>query len=312
MIGSVYDYPVDDNELHEALRSTDAGVEEIRRIIRDSPGCVRKRGLGDLLPLHLMFLHGRSLELDVMRLLLKADPDALAAKSAYGRTPLSLACSINHRAEIDDDLLLEVLKLLSTPETIREPDDRGMYPAHSFALGNAELHGGVLLWFLQEFPECARQVFNVGGRTLLHCVLSAAPDIAVEVAEAYPEALQLRDRQGRSPLDLVYDPIVLQRMLPFASLDTKLRTWRRLVSGRLLESTWRPITCLSNLVAVLWDGIPDKKRAWLVALRFGRVETIRMLVSTGMAPNCTSFTMLAHVSSVDVAYFLIREGLLYD
>ena len=207
---------------HNAINDWEPVYQRVKRF----PEEARERYYRDESPLQLL-LKAKELKfadvsddeivdrIQVLRLIIAADPLALTSRDADGRTALHTACSAGQSWEIlqllveeEEELSRQMLKLggakineleLVVPRSVMHKTDRpgGHLPLHLVAACSSfdasSLQDSSSLFPYSEFDDSALQSSNS------ECVI-AAYNATTFVREAYPSAIWERDCDGEIPL----------------------------------------------------------------------------------------------------------------
>ena len=183
--------------LHEALERRD--WDSVSALIQADTSCAKSSrptpGEDPALPLHVALAN--QAPLDVIELLLKANPAAIAHTTGYGTTPLQVAL----REKATTAVALRVLA--ADPTAVDKPDYLDSMPLHT-ALGFGQ-SPDVLLKLINLHPAaCAHKAD--GGKLPLH--IAAEEGSSIEIVEAllaaHPGACTTPDEEdgGKLPVQL--------------------------------------------------------------------------------------------------------------
>lgn len=218
-----------DLPLHYAARCTES-IEMIQYLLQANPSGTKVKGESDLVPLQCAIYnqHPPS-QFEIVKKLLKADVEAAKTINPDGDTALHLAveleCNINvlrlliqaypeaatiandvgmlplHTAcfRKRNDLVQIVEELLAVyPDAVHTENGESLLPAHIAAQhSNVE----VLKLLLDAYPEAACIVASDGSGTPLHRAIEGRNEAAVTyLCSTYPACIKIPDAQGYLPL----------------------------------------------------------------------------------------------------------------
>jgi hypothetical protein len=168
----------------------------LKALLKSCPEGVRADNINGSLPLH-MCLSEQDILLEAAGLLLQAYPAAAGIPNKKGYIPLFLCV-------MRDNSNIELCRALCQSFT-NGPKHLNLtksLPLH-FAARRWRPNKELLKLLLKRYPEGAA-VVNEYGYTALHCVCATSDDVeAVQmIYDAYPEAIKMKDRQGKTCLHL--------------------------------------------------------------------------------------------------------------
>ncbi|GAX19398.1 hypothetical protein FisN_4Lh378 [Fistulifera solaris] len=149
-----------------------------------------QRGESGLTALHFACRHVPPL--DVIDVLLSIAADTVRWPDSFGWLPIHYLCASGSSAE--------VIKALADayPESKTAVDRRGRTPLH-FALGDKPASPDVI--FLLSSSGAAKLPDEIGMLPLHYaCAFGASEEVLYVLTDAYPEAIQTKDKRDRTPL----------------------------------------------------------------------------------------------------------------
>jgi hypothetical protein len=176
--------------------SSEFVITVLKALLKSCPEGVRADNINGSLPLH-MCLSEQDILLEAAGLLLQAYPAAAGIPNKKGYIPLFLCV-------MRDNSNIELCRALCQSFT-NGPKHLNLtksLPLH-FAARRWRPNKELLKLLLKRYPEGAA-VVNEYGYTALHCVCATSDDVeAVQmIYDAYPEAIKMKDRQGKTCLHL--------------------------------------------------------------------------------------------------------------
>lgn len=158
-------------------------------------------------------------------------PETVRFDTFNGNLPIHIACHYSSRVDIVE-YLLEVC-----PESVHVPNFYGYLPIHVFLEINEDQHLAVLELLLEYDSEAASKVETEMFRLPLHLACMYGNLHSVQLLfDTYPEGIWARDRNGNTPLDLLWKsdsirniPLIkfLEGQLKYVSNESAARSLHR-------------------------------------------------------------------------------------
>jgi ankyrin repeat protein len=199
--------------IHVAIFQGNLGA--VRWLVERSPGLLRVLDVRGNTLAHVA-ASSPDVSADLARFVVEAWPEALVATNALGDTPALVA--------IDRDCPSDAAEVFVGlgPEALRIANASGRRPLMVAIAWN---HVDVVRRIAETDPESIRHV-DSRGRTAVHWAASpgvgrSSPDLLQYLAETWPAALQMRDRNGNLPLFLAAN----NRNMDLNALYLLLKAW---------------------------------------------------------------------------------------
>lgn len=177
--------------------STDVIINIFSLLLSNGTEGLRKANLQGELPLHVYLSTQRSLDANVVQLLLHAHPEAAIRANNIGLIPLFLCV-------MREDSSAEICRLLckANPLGPATLNSTSSYPLH-FACRRFRPNLDLIQILMRRHPAAASHV-NSHSLLPLHCLCTASDNVQVAqlLLSAFPAAISVVDRQGRTPLHL--------------------------------------------------------------------------------------------------------------
>ena len=233
--------------LHYACWNNNLDPGIVRLLLEGWPESVNHRNNRGDLPLHILCETGggsvdETASLAVLELLLNAAPDSATTVASGGDLPIHIASMSGKpflfckrlidaypesvRVRTGDGLLpihgacfggeIETVKYMIElyPESIDARSTRGNLPIHCAARSDRDHKADIIRYLLVKDPDCASKTGS--DQQLLPPLHSACRRKCLDsvrlLFDAYPEAINIRDREGRTPIDIARgSDVVFQR-----------------------------------------------------------------------------------------------------
>ncbi len=188
---NLYSRKIKSYPLHYLCKKKNVPIDLLRAVVSAAPAATSiSDPIFASLPIHIACCH--DLPLPAIQILIGSYPDCLMTPDHNGNLPIHLACSMSSPA-IVKHLVAQTTLALETLNKKRQT------PLH-MACSRYDVSLEVIQHLLQAYP-LACQVQDWFHRFPLHhaCMWKADPLVLDELLPCYPEAMSMRDRQGRTP-----------------------------------------------------------------------------------------------------------------
>ena len=194
-------FPIHELCLHEILDDNTHSLDILRFMLDIDPSLVREGDEEMFLPIHLA-VDGMSFAF--CKVLIDAYPESVRVRTSNdtGYLPITIACSRSRDdAVIRDDKVDTIQHLLELyPESINVRDSNGRLPIHHAARHSRASIIELLL--NHDSDGASKKTTNEDDQQLpLHLACESLEKVQV-LYDAYPQAIHVRDSQGKIPLDI--------------------------------------------------------------------------------------------------------------
>ena len=175
-----------------------SSIEILRFMLDIDPGLVREMGDDEYLPIHYAVA---SKSTEFCKVLIDAYPESLKVLTIDGMLPIHLAV---YHSDFRDDAVDTIKYLLEIhPESINVRDSRGQLPIHLAAQGE---RADIVELLLKHDPDEASKTTSLKRQLPMHLAArTGLTEVAEVLFDAYPESINIRDVNGKTPLDLSWE-----------------------------------------------------------------------------------------------------------
>jgi len=178
-----------------------ASLEILRFMLGIDPGLVRAEGPDEHLPIHYAI---RRMAFEPCKLLIDSYPESLrAAENERGMMPIHMICTISYGRPDTIDTMKYMLEL--DPDLINVTNRNGVYPIH-IAAGSKRV--AIIELLLKHDPSAAStRTSNPSNNLPLHSACASnrrgnCTEVVEALFDEYPQAINIHNHRGKTPLDL--------------------------------------------------------------------------------------------------------------
>jgi ankyrin repeat protein len=185
---------VDKKTLHLAC-ANGASFDEISLLLKTYPQGAKEKDRNGNFALHSTFTKdddGNSLPIDIniIKLLISANPSAVKEKNFDNSLPLNLACGSNAS--------LDVIKLLMFKGAVEQADNDGRLPLLSACMSGCSLK--IIKFLYKEYPAAMSVISEIYGMPLHNACFYNSYDVVEFLINAYPQSVRLNENLSDLPL----------------------------------------------------------------------------------------------------------------